>query len=441
MQALTQNRSFNRVLIFAVIAFTLLAISWGIARSHESAPVADSYYANNASRLAASTDTQIQQLQDQLRAAPDDWQAYSQLGMAYLQKARETADPTYYQKAEGALTAALNLQPDDYTSISAMGALELARHQFHSALDWGERARHINPDRTYAYGVVADAQVELGQYREAVVTLQRMVDLRPDMSSYSRISYIRELHGDVPGALQMMQQAVDGGTPNLEATAWTRTQLGALYFNMGDPKGAEREYQHTLQDRPNYVYALAGLARVRAAQGQTAEAIKLLTQASNIIPLPDFVITLGDLYYKNNQPELAMQQYNLVAAIEKLYQANGVDLDMEMALFNADHDQNLQATVERARKAYAARPSIHGADVLSWALYKAGQYDEAKSYSEQALKLGTKDSLKLFHAGMLAYRLGENEQARTYLEQALAINPYFSILYADQARETLRELQ
>jgi tetratricopeptide (TPR) repeat protein len=116
-------------------------------------------------------------------------------------------------------------------------------------------------------------------------------------------------------------------------------------------------------------------------------------------------------------------------------------MDMEIALFNADHDKNLTETVALARKAYANRPGIHAADALAWALYKTGNYEEAGQYSIEALQLGTKDSLKLFHAGMIALKLGEKEQTREYLEQALAINPHFSILYADEARYTLETLK
>ena len=239
----------------------------------------------------------------------------------------------------------------------------------------------------------------------------------------------------------MMQRAVDSGVPNAENTAWVRTQLANLYYNTGDLRNAEIQYRLTLQNRPDYVYATAGLARVRAAQGKMEEAVDLLTQATATIPMPEFVITLGDLYRAAGKPEAAAQQYALLGAIEKLYRANGVDMDMEIALFHADHDQDLKETVELARKAYTNRPSIHGADVLAWALYKNGQYEEAKKYSDEALQLHTKDALKLFHAGMIALQLGDKKQAREYLEQALTINSHFSILYADQARTTLETLQ
>lgn len=443
MQIFSRNRSPNRTLLFALIAVLIVISSWWIASAQSRPPVFDleALTADSASRTSASNDQLVQSLQERLRTNPDDWQSYSQLGLAYLQKVRETGDPTYYQKTEEALDKALSLQSDDYVSISGRGALALARHDFAGALEWGERARQVNPDRTYAYGVIADAQVELGRYEEAIETLQTMVDLRPDMSSYSRISYMRELHGDTQGALEMMRLAVDSGTPNAESTAWVRTQLANLYFNGGDLERAGLEYRLTLQNRPDYVYALAGLGRVRLAQGNTEDAVRYLNQAATRMPMPEFVIALGDLYQATGRQESADQQYQLVAAIETLFRANGVDMDMEIALFNADHDRNLEETVALARKAYANRPSIHGADALAWASYKTGNYDEAEKYSAEALKLDTKDCLKLFHAGMIALKIGKKAQAREYLREALAINPHFSILYAEAARRTLETLQ
>jgi tetratricopeptide (TPR) repeat protein len=422
----------------------IIAASWEIAPANRFSSLfnqTENYLFDANSRTSTSTDAQVHMLQDRLRSHPDDWQAYSQLGLANLQKARETGDPTYYQKAEEGLQKASSFQPNDYTTLSARAALALARHQFHGALVLGQQARQMNPDRAYAYGVVADAQIELGRYAEAVKTLQAMVDLRPDMSSYARISYLRELHGDTAGALEMMQRAVDSGVPSAENTAWARTQLASLYFNQGNLEQAELEFRHTLQDRPNYVYAMAGLGRVRAAQGHIEEGIQLLAQAVAIMPMPDFVIMLGDLYQTTGNQAAADQQYELVAAIEQLYRANGVDLDMEMALFNADHNQNLIETLELARKAYQNRPSIHAADALAWVLYKNGKYEEAREYSEEALQIGSQDALKFFHAGMIALKLGHQAQARHDLEQALMINPHFSILYADEAQQTFQRLQ
>ena len=304
MRSISQNRTFNRVLFFALIALLIIVVSWRLVpvpRSAQFSSIIDSFTSNASSRASASTDAQIKIVQEQLRSHPENVQSYTQLGLLYLQKARETGNPTYYQKTEEALNKALASQPDDYASVAASGALALARHQFHEALRLGEKARQINPDRTYAYGVIADSQIELGQYSDAVDTLQEMVNLRPDMSSYSRISYIRELHGDIEGSMEMMQRAVDSGTPNLESTAWVRTQLGNLYLNTGNLKGAEAEYQRTLQDRANYVYAMAGLGRVQAAQGDTQPAIKSLEKAIAIMPMPEFVIALGDLYQTTGQ--------------------------------------------------------------------------------------------------------------------------------------------
>lgn len=437
VQKLRRPQYFSLLLL---VILAMAVISWRFADLNpapSTTNLADSYFSNNISRTGATTDRMINTLQQRLKTFPEDGPSYSQLGLAYLQKAREIGDPTYYQKVDEALHKALSINPGDDTAINAMGALALARHQFASALEWGERARQQNPNRTYAHGIIADAEIELGQYPQAVKTLQTMVDTRPDMSSYTRISYIRELYGKPGKAIEIMQWAVDAGGPQAENTAWTRTQLGNLYFNQGNLRQAESEYQQTLSGLPGYVYALAGLGRVRAAQGKMDEAVTLLTQASQKMPLPDFIISLADVYHVTGQEEAAQREYDLLHVIQKLFEANGVDLDLEIALFNADHGFDRAGTFDLASKAYTRRPSIYGADVLAWTLYQQGEYQKAQTYSQKALHLGTQDALKLFHAGMISYRLGDREKAQGYLEQALTINPYFSILYQEEAKHTL----
>ncbi len=379
----------------------------------------------------------IERFQGRLRRHPDDTYAYAQLGLAYLQRVRETADASLYALAEQAFDQALARDPDQIDAILGRGVLALTRHNFADALNWGARARALNPYSADALGILVDAQVELGRYDEAAATLQTMVNLRPGLASYSRISYLRELHGDTAGAIAAMQRAVAAGTPASEATLWVQTQLGHLYLRSGDLAQAERAYRRALWAQPDYAYALAGLARMTAAQGHYHEAIKLYEPLAARLPLPEFVIALGELYETMDRQDEAKRQYDLVRAIQRLQAGAGVDVDLELALFEADRRDDPARTLLQAQRAYERRPSLYAADVLAWALYGAGEYEQAWRYSQEALHLGTREALWHYHAGMIAYALGDRAAARRHLQQALAIDPAFSTLFAPVARALL----
>jgi pentatricopeptide repeat protein len=325
-----------------------------------------------------------------------------------------------------------------------MGSLALSRHDFASGVEWGRRALAQAPRSYVAYGILADGYTELGRYDEAVDALQQMIDLRPDQTSYSRVSYARELHGDLANAIVAMQQAVDSGGPRAEGTNWSRVQLGNLSFNSGDLDAAELQYRASLYFLPNYVHGLAGQAKVAAARGDLKGAAKLYEQALAIMPWPEYAIALGDVYRAMGNESAARRQDDLVRVISQLQRAGGVDVDLEMALFEADHAQDaasLAAALQNARAVYAHRPSVHAADVLAWTLHRAGQPAEALPFAREALRLGTKDPLMLFHAGAIAAAAGEPSEAKGYLEAALAQNPQFSVRYAPEARQLLAQVQ
>ncbi|MDP9343119.1 MAG: tetratricopeptide repeat protein [Actinomycetota bacterium] len=389
--------------------------------------------------LSGTLQDAIASLQQRLRAAPEDWQSWANLGLAYVQEARVTADPRYYPKAQGALERSLRLQPDgNFSAYTGEGALALARHDFAGGLRWGDKARAVNAYNGNVYGVIGDAQIELGRYHRAFATIQHMVNLKPDLSSYARVSYARELQGDVPGAIQAMRMAFDAaGTPDDQAFA--AYYLGELYFNSDRTDRAAAWYRRGAQLAPEYFPPQEGLARVAWADGDVQEAIRLYRGIVSRYPLPQYVIALGDQYTATGQTAEAQRQYALVRVEEKLFQANGVNVDLELALFDADHG-NPRAAVAAAKTEWGRRHSVLVADALGWALHANGHDAEALRYATFATKLGYRNALLYFHRGMIEKALGDAPAARRDLQAALDINPRFSILYSPVAAQALAAL-
>jgi tetratricopeptide (TPR) repeat protein len=433
----------KRVLLGLAVALAAVVaiLAAGLLRGDELPVGKDAATVTSVAGTGSSTDRLVAGFQRRLKDDPEDFSSYVDLANAYLQKVRETGDPSLYTKAEDLLDRAGKIEPQNPELFATRGILSLARHDFARALEFGDRALALNPESARYYGIVGDAQIELGRYEEAIASYQKMIDHRPDFSSYSRVAHARELYGDPEGAIQAMQDAVDAGAPVPENKAWAYVQLGNLRFTTGQLEEAAKDYDLATKTLPNYPPALAGQARIAAARGDLEDAAALYQEAFDRMPLAEYAILLGDVYAEMGERQKAAEQYDLVLAIDKLYRANGVNTDLEIALFYADHNLELQTSLEKARAAYKARPSIDAADTLAWTLYNTGNYREAQPYASEALKLGTRDPLKLFHAGMIAKALGHKEQARAYLQQAIDLNQHFSVLYSDTATAALENLK
>jgi tetratricopeptide (TPR) repeat protein len=388
-----------------------------------------------AGRIGAST---VAGLEERTRARPGDAELLTQLGLAYQLRWRETGDASFLPRSEAALRRALRGGADDADAVLGLGSLALVRHEFRPALAHGRRAQRLLPGSARPYGVIGDALVELGRYREAFEAFEHMVELRPSLASYARIAYARELTGDRTGALAAMRLALDAAAGQPEPTAWALVEVAKLELALGRVDSAAQNARAALDVLPGYPAARAELARLEAARGRIGRAVAEARRAAEAAPTSQAVTLLADLLDRAGRRHEARKQRAAVAVIDRLLAANGVRVDLEAAVSRADSGIRPYETVELARRARADRPSIYGDDALAWALARAGRCEEALPLADRALRLGTEEPLLLFHRGYAAGCAGDRREMRQWYRRALALSPEFSVRWAPVARAALR---
>ncbi|SNR47325.1 tetratricopeptide repeat protein [Blastococcus mobilis] len=381
----------------------------------------------------------IETSQERLTEVPGDWSAWAQLGSAYVEQARITADPTYYDKGEGALQESLALRPDDNDrALTGLGALANARHDFRRAADLAGRALELNPFGASAWGVLTDARHQLGDYAGATAALDRMLELQPGIASFTRASYNAELHGNRDDAAAALEQALAAARAPADE-AFCRAYLGALAFSGGDLDGAERHFTAGLAEDPGEATLLLGQARVLAARGRDDAAVAAFRSVVAARPLPEHLVEFGEYLTALGREEEAQEQFALVETIRSLFEASGVQDHLGTALFAADHGDPATA-VAAAEAEFAARQNIDAHDALGWALHSSGRDAEALEHARAATSLGGRNPLFLYHRGVIEAALGRTDQARATLTEALDTNPYFSPLHAPRAAQLLAHL-
>jgi tetratricopeptide (TPR) repeat protein len=387
----------------------------------------------------SATVDEIERLEAAIKADPSDAEAQRDLGFALLQRVRETADPALYAPAGAAFERARDVAPDDALVLVGIGSLQLGKHDFAEALETARRAIDLAPRLAVAHAIEVDALVELGKYDEAGDAAAEMLALGSDLTTLSRVSYLAELHGQLDVAVTAMRDATktQGAAP--ENLAFTHVQLGNLLVYSGDPSAAATEYERALELVPGHAPALAGQGRLAVAAGRLDEAIDRFEQAANLVPLPEYVIALADAQAAAGRADDAARSIELAHAEIQLFEATGVMVDLDLALFEADHgDANRALTFAEA--AYEATPNLRAADARAWALHRLGRDEEARTWSDAALRLGSRDPLLRFHAGAIAAALGDDATARRDLELALTTDAGFSATHAAEARRLLESI-
>lgn len=381
----------------------------------------------------------ITALQNQLRTSPADASAWASLGLAYVQQAKVTVDPAFYPKAEQALKKSLELQPkDNFFAYAGQSALASGRHDFTAAKTWADKGIAVDGYNATLRGALADAQTQLGNYPQAFAAVQKMLDLRPNTASYSRASYVFELRGQIPQAVQAMEQAFTYASNGADQ-AFASYYLAQLAFDHGNPREALKQIARGLVSDPSYPALIEGRAKAEAALGMTTEALRDYADIVGRVPQPEYVIEYGELLQSVGRTAEAKTQYDVFLAEGKLFEANGVALDTDPTLYQADHGSPAEA-LRYGIHSIKIRPFIESHDAYAWALHANKRDSEALAEESKAMTLGTQNALFYFHLGMIQKSLGHNAEAVTALRRALVINPHFNPLHVPAAKKALADL-
>jgi tetratricopeptide (TPR) repeat protein len=354
-------------------------------------------------------------LKNKIEKNPEDIKSILALTTLFIQEARITGNHVYYDKAAlKCVNRVLKLDSLNFEALTFKSLIYLSQHHFADGLAIAEKAQKLNPFNAFIYGLLVDGNVEMGHYDSAVANVDRMESVRPDIRSYSRISYLREIHGDYPGAIGAMKMAVNAGGQGDETTEWTRVQLGRLCEKTGDMNSAKMHYTIALNERTDYPFALAGLARTAVAEKNYPSAIGLYRKADSMIN--DFSIKeeLADVYTLAGKKESADSLMDIVIAkLEKDEQSSQNDenighyADRELAYAYLKVN-NYDKALEHALLEYNRRPdNIDVNETVAWVYYCKKQYQEALPYLRTAMKTHSENPVLLYRAGLIYAKTGK----------------------------------
>ena len=365
-----------------------------------------------------------------VRENPADIKSTIGLATVYIQESRITGNSMYYDKAAlKYINDVLAKEPENYEALAYKALIYLSQHQFNEALPIAEKAQKAGPGNAFSYGLLIDNHVELGNYEAALENAEKMISLRPDLRSYSRISYLREIHGDNNGAIESMQRAVTAGSPGLEATSWARIQLARLYENTGDLKSAEMHYIIAVEQRPGYPHAIAGLASIAAAKKDYKNAISLYERADSSLFSNSFKEKIAAIYLLNGDTKKAKQ---VAAALIEGLNTHADPGENGNLIHYADHElayaylliNNYDKALQHALAEYNRRPkNIDVNETVAWVYYKRGEYDKALPYITAALRTNCKNPILLSHAGLIYAKNNQQDKGKNLLQEASKNNP------------------
>ncbi|HZV43171.1 MAG TPA: tetratricopeptide repeat protein [Saprospiraceae bacterium] len=375
-----------------------------------------------------------------IKSNPKDLESRLSLAEILMQEARISGEHGYYYPA--ALTVideVLEEHPDAnarYRALLNKGSVLLSLHQFQEAKKIGEEALALNSHSANAYGVVIDANVETGQYEKAVEYADKMVSIRPDLRSYSRVSYLREIYGQVQGAIDAMKLAVAAGYPGTEQTEWARLTLGSLYERYGKADSALLQYELSLSYRPNYPFAIGAMASHFALQGNYHLADSLNQVAMNLIPEVSFFVHQAKWDKTRGYTDKVKSGSKTIISMMADDEKAGHKMGLELSKVYLDILEDPKMALEVVMKEYTTRPDNIDINKQLVEIYLTqGNSGKAQEHLIKAQRTGSQDPELKCLEGMLMLKSNRTAEASALIKAAFVANPYLDCSFCKEARE------
>ena len=408
-----------------------------VGHAQQAVPVEAAYAVQSVNH---HDDTPAQQriaaAEQQLKDDPKKVQAYNELAIAYLQRARETADAVYLKDADSALARGLKLEAEDFQLQRTQVALMLSRHEYVRAR---ERATVLNkrtPDDVMTYGYLAEAEIALGQYPEAETNAQWMLNMRPNNIPGLVIgAKLRTLYGDAHGAIEFLNLAYSETSPTeVEDLARIANQIASIQIESGQIDAAEQTLAQADQQFRHYALTMENLARLRMTQHRANDAVTLWRGASKIDNDPGVLYELALALEASGDPMNAREAY---AAFEKqagLPESATDEARLDLIRMYAANPSTAAHALALAQQEVAARQDVWTLDAYAWALYANGQYLDAYATVQKAIAVGIQSAQIFDHAGHISQKLNHSADASKYLLLCIQANPTSE--YAADARKS-----
>ena len=362
------------------------------------------------------------------------YESMIKLSEIYIYEARVTGEhPYYYNAALSTLNEMLKdtnkITPDQhFTALFYKSTVQLSQHKFNDALVTGNKALALNNTNSGIYGVLVDANVEIGNYADAVKNCDKMISIRPDLRSYSRISYLREIYGDMKGSIASMEQAIEAGAPYSEYKCWTIVTMGKMLENHNQLDSAKAYYEFATRERANYPFGIAGLASIEAKRGNYAKADSLYKAALKAIPEISFLMDEAKMYKTQGK---TAEMKKLIPEIESMFKEDiesGHNVNMEYAFFLMDFKYDFKKALALGLKEYKLRPNnIDVNRLLAFAYYANGDNTKAAMHAKIAMKTKKQDADLYCISGLI-------NKDKNQIRKSFKIDPYQDHLYVARAK-------